>query len=43
MFEKLLKKLDDFLKKSAEKNHCCCGKCNCSEKKAKKTKEKKTK
>ena len=29
MFKKLLEKLDNFLKKSAEKKPCCCGKCNC--------------
>ncbi len=32
MFKKLLEKLDNFLKKSAEKKPCCCGKCNCSKK-----------
>ena len=32
MFKKLLEKLDTFLKKSAEKKPCCCGKCNCSKK-----------
>lgn len=30
MFKKLLEKLDNFLKKSAEKKPCCCGKCKCS-------------
>lgn len=39
MFEKLLKKIDEFLKKSGEKNHCCCGKCNCSKKKKEQDKE----
>lgn len=32
MFENLLKKLDNFLKKSGEKKPCCCGKCDCSKK-----------
>jgi hypothetical protein len=35
MFEKLLKKIDDFLKKHAQEKPCCCGKCNCSKKKKK--------
>lgn len=35
MFEKLLKKLDNFLKKSAQKKPCCCGKCKCSNKESK--------
>lgn len=33
MFERLLQKLDNFLKKSAQKKPCCCGKCNCPNKK----------
>lgn len=32
MFKKLLEKLDNFLKKSAEKKPCCCGKCKCANK-----------